>query len=277
MPDELLWWWESLVTVSLFNLVAWWHASLQLRKRQQYLPIHVLKTRRWQLWLSLAYVIGCGYRSFFPVFDVPRLCLVDSTLSSAFIGRSVATLAEICFAAQWALLAKEVAVNTRSSALGFIARLILPMILVAELCSWYSVLTQSNIGHVFEESVWAVSAAALSLTLLGTNNQQHMSINRWCLIAACAGLMYATYMAAIDVPMYWSRWLVDESLGRSYMGLEQGLWDASHRWQVSMHWSDWQSEIVWMSVYFSVGVWFSISFVHMPHQTSVPRLTLRIT
>ncbi len=62
MSDELLWWWESLVTVSLFNLAAWWHASLQLKKRQQHLPIDVFKTRRWQLWLPLAYVVGCGYR-----------------------------------------------------------------------------------------------------------------------------------------------------------------------------------------------------------------------
>ena len=161
--------------------------------------------------------------------------------------------------------------------LGLISRLILPMIFLTELCSWYSVLTQSNIGHVFEESLWALAATSLSLGLLQIKNQPYISVKRWCLIAAAAGLIYAIYMASIDVPMYWTRWLSDESLGRSYMGLEQGLWDASHRWQVSMHWSDWQSEIVWMSIYFSVGVWFSIGFVHMPHPPTVPRLALRMT
>ena len=145
--------------------------------------------------------------------------------------------------------------------LGLISRLILPMIFLTELCSWYSVLTQSNIGHVFEESLWALAATSLSLGLLQIKNQPYISVKRWCLIAAAAGLIYAIYMASIDVPMYWTRWLSD----------------ASHRWQVSMHWSDWQSEIVWMSIYFSVGVWFSIGFVHMPHPPTVPRLALRMT
>jgi hypothetical protein len=31
----------------------------------------------------------------------------------------------------------------------------------------------------------------------------------------------------------------------------------SHRWQ------DWKSEVAWMSLYFSVAVWISISLVHV--------------
>ena len=29
-------------------------------------------------------------------------------------------------------------------------------------------------------------------------------------------------------------------------------------------WADWQSEVVWMSLYFSVAVWMSIGFIHLP-------------
>jgi hypothetical protein len=32
----------------------------------------------------------------------------------------------------------------------------------------------------------------------------------------------------------------------------------SHRWQ------DWQNEVAWMSLYFSVAVWLSIALVHAP-------------
>src|ERR1700743_3820576 len=60
------------------------------------------------------YVVWCAYRSVFPVFDVPRQCLVDSWLSSVLIGRFVATCAELCFVAQWALLLREAARETGS-------------------------------------------------------------------------------------------------------------------------------------------------------------------
>jgi hypothetical protein len=40
--------------------------------------------------------------------------------------------------------------------------------------------------------------------------------------------------------------------------------DASGRWVVSHRWDDWKSEIAWMSLYFSVAVWMSISLIHAP-------------
>ncbi|HXC39286.1 MAG TPA: hypothetical protein VN667_10095, partial [Burkholderiales bacterium] len=33
---------------------------------------------------------------------------------------------------------------------------------------------------------------------------------------------------------------------------------------VSHRWSDWKSEVTWMSLYFSVAVWLSIALVHAP-------------
>src|SRR6516225_1303607 len=55
------------------------------------------------LLLCAAYVFGCAFRSFLPRADVQRICLFDTWLSSVVIGRSVATVAEVCFAAQWAI------------------------------------------------------------------------------------------------------------------------------------------------------------------------------
>ncbi len=56
------------------------------------------------LLLCAAYVFGCAFRSFLPRADVQRICLFDTWLSSVVVGRSVATVAEICFAAQWAII-----------------------------------------------------------------------------------------------------------------------------------------------------------------------------
>jgi hypothetical protein len=74
-------------------------------------------------------------------------------------------------------------------------------------------------------------------------------------------------MFLVDVPMYWSRWIADEASGRLYLSIAQGVFDVSERWVVSHRWEDWQNEVEWMSLYFSVAVWLSIALIHTP----VPR------
>jgi len=266
MSQQLWWWWHSLVAISLFNALAWGYASARLRAVRLQSPAVVLGASRWQLWLSAAYVTGCAYRSFFPVFDVPRLCLVDGAWSSVVVGRSVATVAELCFAFQWALLARAVAEYSGSRALAQVARVLPFLIVVAEVSSWYAVLTQANIGHVLEESLWACGAAWLSVTLLGNGHRLPVTLQAVCRLVSLVGLSYAAYLVAIDVPMYWDRWVAQEASGHVYLGLEQGLWDIAHNWRVSLSWEDWRSEVVWMSLYFSVGVWCSIGLVHLHHR-----------
>jgi hypothetical protein len=207
-------------------------------------------------------VFGCAFRSAVPVFDVPRLCLFDSWLASVIVGRSVATLAELCFAAQWALLLRE-ASRAAGSAVGrTAAAMMVPLIVVAETCSWYSVLTTSNLGHVVEESLWGLGAALLVASLVAIwprcAPRQRPLLALWC----AAGLAYVVFMFLVDVPMYWSRWLADEATGRHYLSLAQGVLDVSGRWVVSHRWEDWKSEVTWMSLYFSVAVWISIALIH---------------
>ena len=59
------------------------------------------------LLLCAAYVFGCAFRSVLPRADVQRICLFDTWLSSVFVGRSVATVAEVCFAAQWMIILSQ--------------------------------------------------------------------------------------------------------------------------------------------------------------------------
>ena len=82
----------------------------------------------------------------------------------------------------------------------------------------------------------------------------------WC----AAGIAYVAFMFLVDVPMYWSRWLADEASGRLYLSVAQGMLDVSERWVVSHRWEDWQNDVAWMSLYFSVAVWLSIALVHAP-------------
>ena len=248
------------------NILAWWYAFSKLSRLQPAVSAETFRARRLQLILSAVYVFGCAYRSVFLVYDVPRICLFDSWLTCVLVGRSVATLAELCFVGQWALMLRETSRATGSRVGRVVSAALVPLIAVAEVCSWYSVLTTSNLGHVAEESIWGLAAALLvasvAVILPRCSPSRRRVLGAWC----AAGLAYVAFMFLDDVPLYWSRWVADQAAGRHYMTIAQGLLDVAQRRVVSYRWEDWKHEVVWMSLYFSVAVWISISLVHAPAQ-----------
>ena len=264
MTNDVLIWWQLLCTVAAVNVVVWAGSAAALQRGRTNWPTEALAFRRWQLLLSAGYVFGCAFRSVLPVFDVPRICIFDTWLSSVVVGRSVATVAELCFVAQWALMLSRVSAVLDSRPGRRAALAIVPLICVAELCSWYSVLTTSNLGHVLEETLWGLCAALLVASMLhvwpNCSRRHRPLLLAWCV----AGVGYVLFMFMVDVPMYWTRWLADEAAGRTYMTLAQGMTDVSGRWVVSHRWDDWQHEVTWMSLYFSVAVWISIGLIHAP-------------
>jgi hypothetical protein len=264
MSTEVLVWWFLLCVVSAANVLALTWSARLLRQKQGVIAPEVYASRRLQLLLSAGYVLGCAYRSALPVFDVQRICLFDTWLSSVVVGRSVATVAELCFVTQWALLMREISQVTQSRPARLASLAVVPLILVAEICSWYSVLTTANIGHVVEESLWGIAAALLVASLLSLWPRASARLRPMLLAMGLTGLAYVAFMFLVDVPMYWSRWLADEASGRQYLSLGQGLLDTSGRWVVSQQWQVWKTEVLWMSLYFSVAVWLSIAFVHTP-------------
>jgi hypothetical protein len=76
------------------------------------------------------------------------------------------------------------------------------------------------------------------------------------------GAAYAAFIFVYDVPMYWSRWRVDQANGRKYLSIADGMVDVCRRWTVSYRWEDWRNEVPWMSLYFTFGVWSSVWLVY---------------
>src|ERR1700692_2236330 len=109
------------------------------------------------LLLCAAYVFGCAFRSFLPRADVQRICLFDTWRSSVVVGRSVATVAEISFAAQWAIILHQLGTMTGADTTLNAAWVILPLFLFAECFSWYAGLTTHYLGNAIENSIWAVA------------------------------------------------------------------------------------------------------------------------
>src|SRR6476659_77143 len=95
-------WWGLLTLVSGVNIAVWFalYGTLQEPRTSGFGSA----STELMLLLCAAYVFGCAFRSFLPRADVQRICLFDTWLSSVVVGRTVATVAEVCFAVQWALV-----------------------------------------------------------------------------------------------------------------------------------------------------------------------------
>jgi hypothetical protein len=204
-------------------------------------------------------VAGCAYRSFLPVIDIPRIVLVDSRLSSVLVGRSVATVAELCFAAQWALILHRAALLSRSPHVQAVSFALVPLILLAQGCCWYAVLTTEQRAHAVENSLWGLAAVLAVAGIVVIGPQRLAGLYPPMLTGGAA---YVAFIFVYDVPMYWSRWLIDQATGHKYLSIADGIVDVCRRWTVSYRWADWRNEVPWMSLYFTFGVWSSIWLVY---------------
>jgi hypothetical protein len=256
-------WRSGLCLVAAFNVLAWSLAVAAFNKARSTLPAEDHGARRLQLVFSGAYMFGCAFRCVLPVFDIPRLVMTDSWVSSVAVGRSVATVAELCFAVQWALFLLQSARTTGSRFVRAASMAVVPMIAVAECSSWYAVLTTDNIGHVVENSLWGLTAALVLCSMMVVRADWKPERRRMLLTWCVTGAAYVAFIFLADVPSYWVRWITGEESGRHYLTLAQGLHDVASRWVVSYRWADWKSEVTWMSLYFSVGVWVSISLTYV--------------
>ena len=144
LPTGLLLWWLGLCTVSVLNiglLATLWMKHLKkshIPNREAY------AVQRRQLSLSTPFVLGCASRSFLPRADVQRITLVGSWLSSVLVGRTVATIAELCFVAQRANLLETFAHPAKENRTMMFSKLLFLAITVAEVFSWRGVLTTDN-------------------------------------------------------------------------------------------------------------------------------------
>jgi hypothetical protein len=250
--------------VAVVNAYGWHRTALLVAGASRSAPASVRQYQRRQLLLAAVFVFGCGFRSVFPRADIQRLGLIDSWLSSVLVGRSVATIAELCFMMQWALLLYTSAREVRSAFGVAVSRLLVPLIAVAEVCSWYAVLTTCYLGNVIEESIWAIAALLLVISCLVVWMRSQDARRPFLAAALLLGTVYITFMCTVDIPMYLSRWQEDHACGRLYLALDQGLVDAWSRRTVTFSWADWQTEIPWMTLYFSVCVWWSLALVYAP-------------
>jgi len=246
-------WWKFLCITAGINIMIWLTAIVMRTDMQDFSYSQPI--------LSGIYVMVCAFRSFYPRIDLERYCLFDTPVSSVVVGRSLATIAEICFSIQCALLIYDLGLLLNSPAITFISYTIVPIIVVAQIFCWYAALTLNHFWHGMEESAWVVMvilAAGCFATGFATLDgiyQVLMGIG----LLSCLGSAYI--MLFLDIPMYFSRTRDGSKSGIKYLNIEEGIQDALNRRVQTSDWEVWKKEALWITPYFTFGVWLSIGMV----------------
>jgi hypothetical protein len=213
--NPVSWWWGMLTLVSGVNIAAWVLMYWQLHDagtsgRAPGMDIMLL--------LGAAYVFGCAFRSFLPRADVQRICLFDTWLSSVAVGRSVAIVVEVCFAAQWTMILLQLGTMSGATTAVNAAWVIVPLIVIAECFSWYAVVTTNYFFNAIENSIWAVAFFVAGIGLCRLLPEFDGAVRVALAVAAAGIAVYLAFLVTVDVPMYLKRWRADVAGGTGACG-----------------------------------------------------------
>lgn len=246
-------WWKFLCLMALINMTAWLYVFFNYETTETVFYI--------QASLSGIYVLVCAFRSFYPRIDLERYCLHDSPLSSVALGRTCATIAEVCFSAQLAIIVYGLSETLDSVIMLYISYSLVPIIMIAQLFCWHATLTLNHFWHSMEELTWVIMLSLISgcfisgYFLLPIDYKQLMAIGIIC----CLFSMWI--MLFVDIPMYLSRSREHHQKGHNLLNIKEGLQDAILRRVHTNDWRIWKKEVLWITSYFTVGVWLSIAMV----------------
>src|SRR5262249_35405762 len=200
LDRKLTVWLGFLASLTAFNFGLWIWIARSASLRTPYVET--------QLLLSGIYVGVCGFRALFPRVDLERVCLWDTSLPTILLGRTAATIAELCFAVQCAVFVQRLSGLAGMPLLNAAAPIFVPVVVFAELVCWYAVLSLNHIGHAIEETLWAfvmlLLAAAFGMAVPAASGVlRAMLIVGLLVYGVAAGLTIA-----VDVRMYVRRWRV---------------------------------------------------------------------
>jgi len=266
-------WHLAMCGVAAFNTLVWLRIAATQRcraSRTQLATETTLSTPSawnavwsWRLWLAGVYVFACAVRSIWPRHDSDRVCLFDAgLLSSVLLGRSLACIAELAFAA---LVCGALTQIVRHPRVRSLASLLFAANIVAQSCCNYSVLTRDQRGHVVEECIWMISGAVVTAVAMWALLSRSPTLvastpgsGAFLRGVALCGPVFVAFMALVDVPMYYRRAMRDAAAGTQFSTLAQGLHEVAACRRVVATDDYWRHEMPWMSLYFSLAVWGSL-------------------
>ena len=234
-------WWMILSSIAVVNLLfmSWtWVYRYGHSTRKN---LHKLWNENENIiYFCAIYVVVCAFRSIFIRADVQRICLFDTWFSSVFVGRSVATVAELSFIVQWSIVLYFLGKETNTKVAIKISRLILVLITMAECFSWYAVIRTHYLGNAIEESLWGVSYSLITIAIITLLPKLKGPLKMAGILSVIGCILYVAFMATVDVPMYITRLIADNAANKPLLNLFSGLYDLNTRWIVTHDIKEWK-------------------------------------
>jgi hypothetical protein len=219
------------------------------------------------------FAIVCGIRSIWPRSDGQKLCLYKNKISTPIVGRTLATIAEMAFAFLIVLVTTIILFdikkmklgnsNTINSILNYNWIIIL-LIAIAQICCWIGVITSNPIWNALEESIWTLFGSSkliiysyiLYILLNSKRTPKSNHLIKFIPFMMIFMVSYIWFMVTVDVPMYISRYYNSDG---KYVNFFKGIKELSNCKVVSSSFSHWKQEIPWLTLYFTIAVWISMS------------------
>jgi hypothetical protein len=162
-------------------------------------------------------------------------------------------------------LLREAGADTGTRLATLVSRILVPIFILAELFCWYAVFTGSYLPHAIENAHWTLAGMLVVMAFIALWPRVGNAARPFLAAVIASGTVYVAFMIAVDVPMYLARWQDGIAAGHEARSLLEGLRASLQRCVVTNDWAIWREDAVWLSLYFTAGVWVSIALAHAPH------------
>ncbi len=268
-------WWILLSTISIINV---FFISNYLRKINE-------KNIHFYLGIcAFIFTAVCAVRSIWLRKDIERTCITDSKISTPLVGRSLATISEICYIIIIITIFNTIIKEKKGNfSMNIFNKMILPIIIMAEIFSWVGCSTKYELWNALEESLWCIAGIIIFIisTLLYNNlsnlkkNLKDESLSNFLFICILTSFIYIIFMLYNDIPFYIEKWKknysknynslsydnIKKDFGKKNKNLISNLLDMNNCDKVCNDYEEWKDEIPWMTGYFTLGVWSCIAMV----------------
>jgi hypothetical protein len=251
-------WWKIMFTISIINIIFIINYYKNYCCNSEFHKKITLFT--------IIYVFVAAIRAFFPVIHIERICFIKNIISSPFVDRSIATIAEICFILLITSILKNIINNTtKSQNQILILTLLNYSIICAQIFCWLGSLTQNYFFNVMEESTWTICFIIILIILFklyifasNNSNAQNNFLKKTLPLIIIPLILYLLFMIINDVPLYFKRWKNNKN---KYINIINGINKMLKCRKIDKSYKTWKDDYLWIFGYFSFAVWLSIYFV----------------
>jgi hypothetical protein len=269
--NEIQNWLNVLRGVSIFNIsIITIYIILYFNK--------ISKSQALYFVLVSIYVIVCAIRSIWPRLDSECICVYKNNISSPFVGRSLATVAEMALIVLLVMitntilnlmkmyLKNSVVIDT----LKILNLMIIPTIFIAQVICWYGITTKDYFWVIVEGALWAYALIIFFLVYVyiyyktiwkNINNNKVRFIVPFLPFIILILLSHVIFMFVNYMPLMFK----NNRLYKNHVPFWKGLAELSCN-KVSHKYKDWENDMPWLTGYFSISVWVSIFILFWHHR-----------